>query len=146
MENIDIIQLNNQKRIDSMNYLRLLCNKSKLFIAMGQECNVKQGKPAGLDPSCKLIYNSDEPRAYIYHSNSLNTWECKDLGDRDICSSIWLTGNNMTPKIMLVSMYWESRVKKLLPKLLQTVEYCVCLLYTSPSPRDLSTSRMPSSA
>ena len=24
--------------------------------------------------------------------------------------------------------------------------YCVCLLYTSPSPRDLSTSRMPSSA
>ena len=26
------------------------------------------------------------------------------------------------------------------------VHYCVCLLYTSPSPRDLSTSRMPSSA
>ena len=25
-------------------------------------------------------------------------------------------------------------------------QYCVCLLYTSPSPRDLSTSRMPSSA
>ena len=25
-------------------------------------------------------------------------------------------------------------------------ELCVCLLYTSPSPRDLSTSRMPSSA
>ena len=25
-------------------------------------------------------------------------------------------------------------------------EYCICLLYTSPSPRDLSTSRMPSSA
>ena len=26
------------------------------------------------------------------------------------------------------------------------VEYYTCLLYTSPSPRDLSTSRMPSSA
>ena len=25
-------------------------------------------------------------------------------------------------------------------------EWCACLLYTSPSPRDLSTSRMPSSA
>ena len=24
--------------------------------------------------------------------------------------------------------------------------FCICLLYTSPSPRDLSTSRMPSSA
>ena len=29
---------------------------------------------------------------------------------------------------------------------LQTVELGACLLYTSPSPRDLSTSRMPSSA
>ena len=27
-----------------------------------------------------------------------------------------------------------------------TVKYMICLLYTSPSPRDLSTSRMPSSA
>ena len=26
------------------------------------------------------------------------------------------------------------------------MDYCSCLLYTSPSPRDLSTSRMPSSA
>ena len=29
---------------------------------------------------------------------------------------------------------------------IQSVDYIVCLLYTSPSPRDLSTSRMPSSA
>ena len=29
---------------------------------------------------------------------------------------------------------------------LDTDEYKICLLYTSPSPRDLSTSRMPSSA
>ena len=28
----------------------------------------------------------------------------------------------------------------------ETVLKCICLLYTSPSPRDLSTSRMPSSA
>ena len=27
-----------------------------------------------------------------------------------------------------------------------TESHCLCLLYTSPSPRDLSTSRMPSSA
>ena len=29
---------------------------------------------------------------------------------------------------------------------ISTIKYCFCLLYTSPSPRDLSTSRMPSSA
>ena len=31
-------------------------------------------------------------------------------------------------------------------KAISTGEYLDCLLYTSPSPRDLSTSRMPSSA
>ena len=35
---------------------------------------------------------------------------------------------------------------RLLIALLLTVVFCFCLLYTSPSPRDLSTSRMPSSA
>ena len=33
-----------------------------------------------------------------------------------------------------------------LKKIGQVVEHEICLLYTSPSPRDLSTSRMPSSA
>ena len=32
------------------------------------------------------------------------------------------------------------------PAIANAVEVCGCLLYTSPSPRDLSTSRMPSSA
>ena len=31
-------------------------------------------------------------------------------------------------------------------KILEIAMDCICLLYTSPSPRDLSTSRMPSSA
>ena len=33
-----------------------------------------------------------------------------------------------------------------LKKAFDTVDHNICLLYTSPSPRDLSTSRMPSSA
>ena len=36
--------------------------------------------------------------------------------------------------------------KKENPVLLMGIAYGICLLYTSPSPRDLSTSRMPSSA
>ena len=36
--------------------------------------------------------------------------------------------------------------EKLVPKANIKIEYITCLLYTSPSPRDLSTSRMPSSA
>jgi len=38
------------------------------------------------------------------------------------------------------------RLFKLLEELEANAEYRNCLLYTSPSPRDLSTSRMPSSA
>ena len=40
-------------------------------------------------------------------------------------------------------------VRKVRPRIVFTLspsDYMVCLLYTSPSPRDLSTSRMPSSA
>ena len=54
---------------------------------------------------------------------------------------IYARKNDITP---------EQAFEKLLPHFQQhmgTLEwYCVCLLYTSPSPRDLSTSRMPSSA
>ena len=46
---------------------------------------------------------------------------------------------------LLVNMDW---VRKLYHELAETEIYkiYICLLYTSPSPRDLSTSRMPSSA
>ena len=40
----------------------------------------------------------------------------------------------------------EYAVKTSLALNLNVAEHCNCLLYTSPSPRDLSTSRMPSSA
>ena len=38
------------------------------------------------------------------------------------------------------------RNQKLLDELTKKINQYTCLLYTSPSPRDLSTSRMPSSA
>ena len=45
-------------------------------------------------------------------------------------------------KTLAAQLYTE--FKQFFPN--NAVEYFVCLLYTSPSPRDLSTSRMPSSA
>ena len=36
--------------------------------------------------------------------------------------------------------------KKIVNEMKESGDYDICLLYTSPSPRDLSTSRMPSSA
>ena len=48
----------------------------------------------------------------------------------------------------LVMAAWLTYLKSrlLLPKEEKTDEYTACLLYTSPSPRDPKTSRMPSSA
>ena len=39
-----------------------------------------------------------------------------------------------------------ARLKEIRPQVMKRIQYIDCLLYTSPSPRDLSTSRMPSSA
>ena len=50
---------------------------------------------------------------------------------------LWLRGNLFIPD---ARKYWVKPSIKYLSK------YIDCLLYTSPSPRDLSTSRMPSSA
>ena len=50
------------------------------------------------------------------------------------------------------SLNWGSDVKQgvdgscIITPVSDTIIYLFCLLYTSPSPRDLSTSRMPSSA
>ena len=41
---------------------------------------------------------------------------------------------------------WISDAVQLSKITIDTARYTICLLYTSPSPRDLSTSRMPSSA
>ena len=44
------------------------------------------------------------------------------------------------------SIFWVIKNRVLVRQQVTRVEPTTCLLYTSPSPRDLSTSRMPSSA
>jgi len=106
-----------------MNYVRLLTSKLSSFIHFGQECNNLNNKPAGLDGRHKTIFNTHDPRAYIYHHKDLNTWECEQMGSRDLSAAIWQTGNNLVSRIMLVSLYWESRVKDI-PQLEQVAQYC----------------------
>ena len=109
-----------------MNCVRLLCSKKDNFILLGQECNTFSNKPTGLEPRHKTIFNTDNPRAYIHHHERLNTWECSDLGDRDLCAAVWLTGSNnpLYKQIMFISMYWESRERNLNPNLIKVAKYC----------------------
>ena len=62
-------------------------------------------------------------------SINFNVW-----GDKNLPGLHLLHGFNAH------SLWWSHIAPAFMEK------YCVCLLYTSPSPRDLSTSRMPSSA
>ena len=55
--------------------------------------------------------------------------------------------NNLTPNDFILPIFLiDGKNKKQSIKSMPGVYRYTCLLYTSPSPRDLSTSRMPSSA
>ena len=59
------------------------------------------------------------------------------------------TGNNVSHAKNRTKRRFLPNLQKITfisEKLGQKIQFKVCLLYTSPSPRDLSTSRMPSSA
>ena len=58
------------------------------------------------------------------------------------CGNKNINKDNITTDTAEESKQQDSNKKQELP----TATYMGCLLYTSPSPRDLSTSRMPSSA
>ena len=52
--------------------------------------------------------------------------------------------NNWFLKMAIINTFEDLKI--FLNNLKKNKHKCICLLYTSPSPRDLSTSRMPSSA
>ena len=58
----------------------------------------------------------------------------QDMGSDEVGRSLWLAASRSTQAI--ATELWDA----------DAVNTLACLLYTSPSPRDLSTSRMPSSA
>ena len=80
--------------------------------------------------SCSTLQQSEEEGEYRYVPI---TDRLKSLSEEDFASR--LRSASLTCENEMLTVYVPSRV----------VDEA-CLLYTSPSPRDLSTSRMPSSA
>ena len=64
------------------------------------------------------------------------------LDERFDAMVVWMAEKPLLPG----NQYIFKHTTKMVPGTVSTLRYQVCLLYTSPSPRDLSTSRMPSSA
>ena len=52
----------------------------------------------------------------------------------------------VVPNFTQGSMTSHTETTQKISETINSMDYSTCLLYTSPSPRDLSTSRMPSSA
>ena len=96
----------------------------------------------------KLIFTGSTPTGKkIMQASSVNLKRLTlELGGND--AGIVLPGSNiaeLAPKIFGASFHNNGQTCAAL-KRLYVHESQYCLLYTSPSPRDLSTSRMPSSA
>ena len=97
---------------------------------------VKQNTPSGSFSTGDLAQIWQDEAYKDYHAELLDL-----MGEFEICFQLESTGTYLIPRMM--------------DKMPDDCKYCdsaerplhfYCLLYTSPSPRDLSTSRMPSSA
>ena len=92
--------------------------------------------------SCHILHK--QGRYYIVHFKELFALDGKktNLSLNDV------QRRNTIAKLLsdwgLINVVEEERIEDLAP--LNQIKVLSCLLYTSPSPRDLSTSRMPSSA
>ena len=101
-------------------FLNILYKDKLLEIVQSGELEVK-------DQIIKLIYFGDNKITVLFDKKNLDLkgWEIKDQYNNNINFSLKIVAKN--------DVFKKGTFK-------------VCLLYTSPSPRDLSTSRMPSSA
>ena len=96
--------------------------------------NGDQVKAGDFVYSYRRILNQELAAQYGYMVQALKNGKLFNTGKK--CSSgLWLLTKDGPPKVVAHPEAWEA-----------LDEAGRCLLYTSPSPRDLSTSRMPSSA
>ena len=113
VKTIDIpcFQLNNQKRIISCETLTNYCEREKLFLCLGQDPSLYNGKITGLNTYHTTISgNVDRPRAYIHAHKSLKIWPMENLCDQDTAVAMIDTGINNIGKIIMVSIYWDGRI------------------------------------
>ena len=94
--------------------------------------------------NCKEIFKKAYENRYTW-KNDFHGYQgkCTFFNNDEIYKGDFVLGKDFKPNIQNIE---DEKVVKSIAS--QLFEVCIhsCLLYTSPSPRDLSTSRMPSSA
>ena len=89
----------------------------------------------------KNCYNAMEAMHFLSESQVAIMF--LDLNMPRLSGFEFLKTLSILPKVIVTTAYKEFALEGYE---LNVADYLLCLLYTSPSPRDLSTSRMPSSA
>ena len=84
------------------------------FISLIQEQHtLKNGKPSGLDPQHQILYSrGNQSRAAIYAHKNVHLWFNNEMSSQDVATSLWLTGDPDTPRILLISCYWDIFLEK----------------------------------
>ena len=110
-------------------------NKSKLFVTFrpSEEIRAEVSLTSGHDYKTSSVTASSGKRRYSFFSQKDFAWLLDDQEEKKF--------------IQLMKKATDIIVKARTTKGAETTDhYSICLLYTSPSPRDQSGSRMPSSA
>ena len=119
----------------------LTTGAASLYDAQGNEINSRSVESARrfVPTPEQKSYANDAKNAFGTRTDKRTEAEAKEQGKKDYKSDKrkrhqqqWLAGGSGDDMMCRIKM--------------KTIHNYVCLLYTSPSPRDLSTSRMPSSA
>ena len=94
----------------------------------------------------QIVANSLGLPYNLVHISSTNTAKVPNTSASAASSTTDLNGAAALNAVAKIKLNLEKFIKKKYKIYNQEAVYKDCLLYTSPSPRDLSTSRMPSSA
>ena len=103
----------------------------------------RRGHLSGLPPGVKMVYDfaADGNMRVECVAYVIERAACRKCGKISAADPPTIPGTSFGPRMLgFIEEYYAKRSTD------QTISYYFCLLYTSPSPRDRTRSRMPSSA
>ena len=103
-------------------------NKMKDFIVLAQEPWVARKAVRGLNNQHTKIVASasggEPPRAMIYCHKDSRVSPCSQFQSRDVACGLWKINMPDLDQIMLLSVYWDSKMKELPKEFLECLEWC----------------------
>lgn len=114
LQEINLMQINNQKRIESTEKISHYTDSGKLFIVLGQEPSTRGMGITGLNNRhVKIHAMIDKPRSYIYAHKTLSLWPIEKFCSRDVATALFNPHNPIFGKVVIISLYWDGTFKEI---------------------------------